>query len=467
MEVNRQAVSASIQCGFGAKKLNSFSEYMNMPGMSSRTFKTHADELQKARAEMKDQAVALAVQAVQEAHRQVNPNFNGNIAVSFDGTWHTRGHSSKTGVACVIDLLTGVCIDWHVMSKFCQKCEKEGAKMKAVGQMAYNQWWNDHQEDCSKNFEGSSGMMEVDGALELWKRSEETHGLRYTTLLSDGDCKTYSVLQKQKPYGENVKIEKEECVNHVAKRLGTALRSLVTDNRKKGVTLGGRGHGKLTQMAMKKLQCYYTKAIRSHKTVQSMSTAVWASLLHCASTDDDPKHESCPVGISSWCFYNRALARGQQPPRHQGNLTTPISRAVFSKLEPVYRRLADPELLKRCTRGKTQNANESLHGVIWSKCSKSVFASREKVEMATLLAVGEFNMGSVASHNMMAAQGLTVGNNTKRLGLNRDMARMSQSQRRQDGLRQRRREKVRIAQEAEQRRNMRVEDGAAYVPGGF
>jgi hypothetical protein len=140
---------------------------------------------------------------------------------------------------------------------------------------------------------------------------------------------------------------------------------------------------------------------------------------------------------------------------------------VFSKLEPVYRRLADPKLLKRCTRGKTQNANESLHGVIWSKCSKSVFASREKVEMATLLAVGEFNMGSVASHNMMAALGLTVGNNTKRLGLNRDMARMSQSQRRQDGLRQRRREKVRIAQEAEQRRNMRVEDGPAYVPGGF
>lgn len=193
-----------------------------------------------------------------------------DIAVSFDGTWHTRGHSSQTGVACVIDLMTGICLDYHVMSKYCQKCETTGKRMKDVGPVAYQIWWDEHKEGCSKHFEGSSGMMEVAGPKELWKRSLK-HKLRYTTLLSDGDCKTYSVLVDEKPYGDNIQITKEECINHVSKRLGTALRNLVADNSKLGVTLGGRGDGKLTQMVMKRLQAYYTKAIRSNKTVEAMS----------------------------------------------------------------------------------------------------------------------------------------------------------------------------------------------------
>lgn len=84
-------------------------------------------------------------------------------------------------------------------------------------------------------------MMEVEAARVLWRRSVQRHKLRYTTLLSDGDAKTFAELTKIKPYGEDIEIDKEECINHVSKRLGSALRNIVTDCRKRGVTLGGGG----------------------------------------------------------------------------------------------------------------------------------------------------------------------------------------------------------------------------------
>ena len=42
------------------------------------------------------------------------------------------------------------------------------------------------------------------------------HGFRYTTVLSDGEAKTFKRLSEMEVYGPDVKIEKEECVNHVA-----------------------------------------------------------------------------------------------------------------------------------------------------------------------------------------------------------------------------------------------------------
>ena len=52
-------------------------------------------------------------------------------------------------------------------------------------------------------------------------------------------------------------LEKEECINHVSKRLGTALRNLASSGKKAGVTLGGRGYNKLTQATITKLTANY------------------------------------------------------------------------------------------------------------------------------------------------------------------------------------------------------------------
>jgi len=42
-------------------------------------------------------------------------------------------------------------------------------------------------------------------------------------------------------------IMNEECINHVEMHAGTALCTLAKESKKKGVTLGGHGYGKLPQ----------------------------------------------------------------------------------------------------------------------------------------------------------------------------------------------------------------------------
>ena len=129
-EITRRTVTASLLNGFGQRKLNNLCEYLNLPGLNSKTFSDHAKAFFQSTPNIKKQFSKLAVQKVREAHKPMNPRMTEDtvidIAVSFDGTWQTRGHSSKVGVTCVIDLLTGICVDFHVMSKYCQKCETTG-----------------------------------------------------------------------------------------------------------------------------------------------------------------------------------------------------------------------------------------------------------------------------------------------------------------------------------------------------
>ncbi|KAJ4446708.1 hypothetical protein ANN_13405 [Periplaneta americana] len=67
-----------------------------------------------------------ARQEVKKAHIEVNPLLEGkkiiDIAVSYDGSWHKRRHSSAYMVGCVVDILTGFVIDYEVLSKHCQCC---------------------------------------------------------------------------------------------------------------------------------------------------------------------------------------------------------------------------------------------------------------------------------------------------------------------------------------------------------
>ncbi|GFY05357.1 hypothetical protein TNCV_2208021 [Trichonephila clavipes] len=44
---------------------------------------------------------------------------------------------------------------------------------------------------------------------------------------------------------------------------------------------------------------------------------------------------------------------------------------------------------------KSQNANESLHSVIWSHCPKESFQSKKRLEISVVTAVSEFNFGSL------------------------------------------------------------------------
>ncbi|GFU82908.1 uncharacterized protein TNCV_3514861 [Trichonephila clavipes] len=110
--------------------------------------------------------------------------------------------------------------------------------------------------------------------------------MRYVSILSDGDAKTYQHLSSLNVYGSCIKIAKEECINHVAKRLGTGLRNKILEWRNKGITIGGRKEGNLKENTIVKLTNFYRKAIKDNAPdVRKMKSAILASLFHCSSTD--------------------------------------------------------------------------------------------------------------------------------------------------------------------------------------
>ena len=54
--------------------------------------------------------------------------------------------------------------------------------------------------------------------------------------MATGILKHFQAFQDSKIYGLDTPLVKEECINHVGKRMGTALRKLEDLEKKKGVT---------------------------------------------------------------------------------------------------------------------------------------------------------------------------------------------------------------------------------------
>ena len=223
---------------------------------------------------------------------------------------------------------------------------------------AYEKFIEQHKADCLSNYTGSSPVMEPHGAIILWKRSLD-YNLRYVTFIGDGDSKSYQNVCQEKPYGSEYPVEKSDCIGHVQKRMGTALRKIKKDYRgtklSDGCTI--EGAGRLTETLCDDFQNYYGQAIRNNVgDLEGIKNAVKAILQHSMSTDENPMHAFCPEGENSWCKFQRASALGLMPPAHR----TTIPKAVGEVIAPIFDRLGDKSLLERYLKGNTQNPNESL-----------------------------------------------------------------------------------------------------------
>ena len=73
-----------------------------------------------------------------------------------------------------------------------------------------------------------------------------------------------------------------------------------------------------------------------------------------------------------------------------------MNAAIVEAVKPIFQRLSDPALLARCKTGKTQNQNESLHGVIWGLCPKEDNVGLAIVKLAVYFAICLFNDGEIS-----------------------------------------------------------------------
>ena len=164
-----------------------------------------------------------------------------SVAVSVDGTWQKRGHTSRIGVVFILSIDTGEVLDFVLKSLICHECNFGRSKFKGEQLM---KWLETHKPNCTINHKGSSDSMETQGAIEMFLCSVERHNLQYTSFIGDGDSNCFGSVKEALQTAEHpYSVEKEESVGHIQKRMGSALRRYKNDMKGKkladGISIGG------------------------------------------------------------------------------------------------------------------------------------------------------------------------------------------------------------------------------------
>lgn len=153
--------------------------------------------------------------------------------------------------------------------------------------------------------------METDGILKIFERSEQERGVRYSKFLGDGDSSSYPTVRQAKPYGDDIVVEKLDCIGHIQKRVGSRLRKLKQKCSASKLKLSdgkGGGKGRLIDAWIDLRQKYYGLAVRRNVgSLHDMKQAIWAIYFHKLSTDEKPQHQLCPEGTDFWCGYKKSL----------------------------------------------------------------------------------------------------------------------------------------------------------------
>ena len=450
--INLRMVTFTKELGLGLAALQTVSKCLNsLPPISQSSYDTLFGKYSEA-------TKAVAEESMKQAADEVIEEQDGNhdTMVSVDGTWQRRGHSSHNGIVSAVSVVTGKVLDIAVLSNYCKGCAQWTQQQQHTPE--YLSWKASHV--CSLNHDGSAGSMEPKGAIQIFHRSQAERNLRYTEFLGDGDSASFLQVKASKPYGEEL-IVKNDCVGHVQKRVGSRLRKLCKLYQGKKLIDGKplTGKNRLTSTAIDTLQNYYGMAIRENThSLTDMVNSVLAVLYHVASTDDKPNHSLCPVGENSWCGWQRDSTTYKH--RHG------LPEAVVELLEPIFDDLSNPELLKKCLHGKTQNANECLNKEIWSRCPKEMWFSYKTVQQSAYAAVAKFNDGNISYAKTMMQLGINPGHFSLSICKKLDSNRITKSKRRSSVQYKQRRKTLRAIKKGFHDKKQ-TEEGTTYAKGDF
>lgn len=134
------------------------------------------------------------------------------------------------------------CKEAGVLSNHCQACST-GPKPSDPN---YKDWSTKHKPVCQNNHDSSSNSMEAQAATTIFQRSCEKRKLVYETDVRW--CEGFVAANKQSGY--DIPVLKEDCINHIAKRMLNGLEANKKANRDKL-------NRKLIQTCIKKIMNTY------------------------------------------------------------------------------------------------------------------------------------------------------------------------------------------------------------------
>ncbi|GBN10289.1 hypothetical protein AVEN_54458-1 [Araneus ventricosus] len=139
-----------------------------------------------------------------------------NIAVTFDGTWLTRGHTSQTGIGCVIDMLTGYT---SVLSDGDSKAFQHLTETKVYGDIEIK------KEECVNHVSKLLGTA-LQNCVKEWRSRGVTLGGK-----SHGSLKE-KTIQKLTQYYQNAILKNKGNADKIKTAIyATLYHSISTDKK--------------------------------------------------------------------------------------------------------------------------------------------------------------------------------------------------------------------------------------------
>ena len=192
--VNLAAVWGQMATGGGAQPMNQFLSTVGIPGLPPSTFSLIEEQIGLWWKVILEEDMIKAGQEEKEIAEREGRYFQGvpAITVIADGGWSKRSHKHSyvaySGVGIVIGKKTGKILGIGVRNKYCSTCSLAVGKNRDIPEHV-----------CYKNWNLSSPAMEPDIILELFLEGERVHGLRYMTLVGDGDSSVLHTLHTKIP----------------------------------------------------------------------------------------------------------------------------------------------------------------------------------------------------------------------------------------------------------------------------
>ena len=134
-----------------------------------------------------------------------------------------------------------------------------------------------------------------------------------------------------------------------------------------------------------------------------------------------------------------------------------VSWEGLAEIMPVYLRLATSDMLENC-KGDTQNANESLHNVIWGELPKTKFFSLRRMMYGIYRAVARFNHGT----ELLEAAEHEVGEEGTLIRKRLDKKRLLDAKRKASKKEE---QKANMIRRVQQEEDLLAEEGQTYGPG--
>lgn len=113
-DINRLMTLSFLNIGVAYAVLSSFCESIGMAGLTDVSYQRHVAQIHKSSRLLTEESLIEAAAKVREASGSL-PDTVTDISVSYDGTWQKKGHTSRSGMGAIIDVATGLVVDFHVI----------------------------------------------------------------------------------------------------------------------------------------------------------------------------------------------------------------------------------------------------------------------------------------------------------------------------------------------------------------